>query len=277
MLLYRSGRGEFLKKSFSIIFFLLFLCTGLCAVPLSAGVGLDLDFDNTDIKAEYNNGLNLKAELSYTGLNYGISGFFDAKYLVVGFGFAGVSKWVKTTAGMSMVTGTDPEDISLYGNALSLSLYGKLPFEFSDFTIYPILGVELKIMLSLLYAEDSPEGWDRKKQGDSYQGNAKDWTAFWGRVGVGADFNVGDSFFIRGTLTFGLKVNTAREAFIMEKIQKEPDHEFSVATSFGYGIKASIAIGFSVGEFSGFGGGGGGRGGGGGGRGGGGSDIYYPQ
>jgi hypothetical protein len=246
------------------------------ALPLSAGFGLDFGFDHTKITAEKTGGLGYKGQLSYTPLNYGFFGFFDATYIDVKFGITGVTTWVKTTAAVSNSNGgVDPENIRLYGNALTLSFYGKYPFELNSFTIYPILGIEFKIMLSLLYDQDSPEEYDHRKKGDSYQGKAKDWTAFYGRLGVGFDFNVSDSFFIRSEVTFGIKPSTARENFIIDNLVNS--QEFSEVNHYGLGLKVTVALGFSVGELSG--GRGGYRGGGGsygGGRGGG-NDIYYPR
>jgi hypothetical protein len=267
-----------LKKAISIIIFFIVSVTCVCALelPLSAGLGGLLDYGYANIGADHKSA-GLTGKMTYSALNYGIFTYLDARYVSIGLGFSGISTTIKTDEALHKSNGgIDPENITVVGNALILSLYGKFPFAFERYTIYPLLGIEGQIVLSMLYGEDSPEGWDNKKQWDSYQGTPHDWDAFWFRVGAGCDFFLGEAFFIRGELTFGIKANTAREKLIVDNLAANGNYDNISAWGIGGKLTVSVGFTFSSLDFAGLGDFGGG--GGGGSSGGGGADnIYYPR
>jgi hypothetical protein len=272
-----------LKKAFSIIIFFIASSIGTFALelPLSTGLGVLLDYSYSSISADHKD-LGLSGSLSYSSFNYGLFTYFDMRYLEAGLGFAGISTSIKTDEAISSKDGNngiDPENIKLTGNALILLLYGKFPFDFDGFSVYPLIGIEGQIVLSMLYGEDSPAGWERKKEGDSYLGTAGNWSSFWFRAGVGFDFFVGDSFFIRTELTFGIKAPNPREMTITRNLSNSGTYDNISAYSIGPKLRLAIGYVFTtVDIFSGLGGsysGGGSRGGGGGGWSD--SDIYYPR
>lgn len=234
-----------MKKIFSIITFFIVFTTGIFALelPLSIGFGGLLDYNFTNISADHVD-YALSGKLGYSTFNYGLFTFFDAYYVEAGLGFAGIATSIKTDAALPKANGgIDPEDINLTGNMLILSLYGKFPFNFDGFSIYPLVGIEGQIVLAMLYAEDSPKGWNNKKKWDSYQGSVTDWSAFWFRVGAGADFFLSDSFFIRSELTYGLKANTSREKLIIENLAN--DGNYNNIEAWCMGGKLTISIGYT--------------------------------
>lgn len=258
-----------MKKTLSILAFFILFSPAIFAVdiPLSIGLGGNLGFDGSVISAGTTYGLVGKQ--SYSSFSYGLFAFFDARFVEVGLGFSGLANGVAHNETLRMITGIDAEDMPLSGNTLFLSFYGKFPFQINDsLSLYPLIGFEGEIVMSMLYGMDSLYG-DRKK-GDSYQGNANDWSAFWFRFGIGSDFQFSEGFFLRGELTFGLKANTSRENAIVGAISSNSD--FSDISSYGLGGKLTIAVGFTF-KTLGLGGGSGGytaiRSGD--------NDIYYPR
>ncbi|MDR2509905.1 MAG: hypothetical protein LBC77_04590 [Spirochaetaceae bacterium] len=253
-------------------------------IPIIAGVGLDIDLNITTYEAKHRFLTGLDGTVSYTILNGGGFFFFDVHYLSADIGFSGLYNFVLGNDELSKYSGgIDRYDATLSGGTVNFSLLGKYPFEFDGYYIYPILGIEGRLCISMRYTEDSI--YDQKKKGDSYQGDATDWSAFWFRVGAGADFYLSDSLFIRTQLTFGIKLNTARENTILKRLVSTGvdlnGSDFKEASAFGAGGKLTVAIGYNFGtaNIGTFGGGGGGsrsRGGGGGGRGKGGPDVYLP-
>ncbi|MDR3325056.1 MAG: autotransporter outer membrane beta-barrel domain-containing protein [Spirochaetaceae bacterium] len=233
-----------MKKILSIFAFFLFLSSALGAleIPLSIGLGGNMGFGYSSISADHYSGLSGKQ--SYSSFLYGLFTFFDARYVEVGLGFSGLANGVTHSENFSNDTGADPEDVSLGGSAVYLSLYGKYPFRLGDsFTVYPLMGMEGEIVSSMRYSKDSPAGYNARKAGDSYQGNADDWSAFWFRFGAGVDFYVREGLFLRGELTFGIKANTSREKAIVNKITSISDYKN--VSSYGLGGKLTVSVGYT--------------------------------
>lgn len=267
------NREGFVKKVCAF-FITLLVSSGVFAldIPLIFGFGGHFDFSNTLIKADNRYETGWEGRVNYSILSGGAHIFADVLYAELSLGFSGIVNFIDGNSTLAMFNGgLDHDEVMLKGATIHLSLLGKYPFDFDGFQFYPLLGIEGRFYVSMRYTEDSI--YDQKKKGDSYQGDASDWTTFWVRAGVGADFYLGEAFFIRSQLTFGIKLNTARENTIQKRLVSIPD--IAAATVLGAGGKLVISVGYNfgtaqVGTFS-FGGNdrnyGGGSGG---------SDIYMP-
>jgi hypothetical protein len=235
-----------------------------------------MDYNMTSYKGRRASDTSLESQVNYSIFSGGAIAFFDFHYAEFSLGFSGLANKVTGSERLRENNGgQDPEDASLSGATVSISLYGKYPFDFGNYTVYPIFGFEGRFCISMRYRKDTI--WDDKKEGDSYQGNASDWSAFWLRLGAGVDVFLSDAFFVRGELTFGIKFNTPRERAIVNRLTESG--VWSEIVSFGAGGKLALTVGYNFGSVNigGGGGGGGGRasrggGGGGGAFGGGGRD-----
>lgn len=213
-------------------------------IPIIAGLGAITDFSSTTIQANHAYQLGYEGSFTYSILSAGFFAFFDVDYVEFSLGFTGLFNYITGNEMLSLTTGTDREDADLSGATVNISLMGKYPFEFNRFTIFPLLGIEGRICISMRLRDNT--GYDQQNAGDSYQGNATDWSTFWFRIGAGADFFLNEAFFIRTELTFGIKVNTARENAVIDRIATNPEYKDS--TVFGAGGKLTVAIGYYFGS-----------------------------
>lgn len=248
-------------------FFISVSAVSALEIPLVFGIGTLGDFNITSVKGHRKYETGLEGEFVYSIFSGGFFAFWDFFYGEAAFGFAGLLNSAKGNPTLAAVTGTDNHEdtILLSGSYLTLSLIGKYPFEFSGYNIYPVLGIEGRLFLGMNYTEDAD--WDGSYKGSSYNHeDASNWNSFFFRIGAGADFFITDTFFIRTTLTFGIKLNNPREREISNRIINADDYGDS--TIFGAGGKLTVAVGYNFGSTSigRGGGGGGGRGGRGGGR-----------
>jgi hypothetical protein len=226
-------------------------------IPIITGMGFTMDYNMTSYKGRVAYNTSLESQVNYSIFSGGALAFFDFHYAEFSLGFSGLANKVTGSERLRENNGgQDPTDASLSGATVSISLYGKYPFDFGNYAVYPILGFEGRFCISMRYTEDSV--WDDKKEGDSYQGNASDWSAFWLRLGAGLDFFLGDALFVRGELTFGIKFNTPRERAIVNRLVQSGT--WAEVVSFGAGGKLALTIGYKFGTFN-LGGGGGGGGG----------------
>ena len=230
------------------LFFALFLLSASAVfsleIPLIVGLGTLFDYNVTTYQAERRYETGLQGEVNYSILGTGAFAFLDFRYVEFSFGFNGLLNFIKGNGTLKDVTNADWYDASLSGATINLSLIGKYPFTFTGYEVYPLFGIEGRICISMRYREDSI--WDEKRAGDSYQGNASDWSSFWFKIGGGADFYLGTSFFIRTQLVFGIKLNTARENAIVDLIRNSEDYLQSYV--FGAGGKLVLAVGYNFGS-----------------------------
>jgi len=179
---------------------------------MSAGGGLLFDLSG-------NNGV--KAGGSYAGvrnLSFGGYGFFDATYVEVDVSFAyGKLTYVAEGGGSSA-----SED---FGNAmqLGLSLLGKYPIDLGSFTLFPLLGINYNMVLS-----HKLDGVSNDKPGDLSQ------LGILG--GVGADFGLTDSLYLRAEGLFQLR--------LANKYQKDLADMYDASTTLGMGPRIKVGIGY---------------------------------
>lgn len=232
-------------------------------IPVICGFGATADFSGTDIKGNLRDYLQgTEANIYYNILSGGFFVFYDFYFAEASLGFSGLFNFV---AGNKYATqasqGTDASDVTLGGTSVNLALLGKFPFEFDGFSVYPLLGIEGRFCVAMNYL--SKGEYEGEYIGGDYQGNPADWNTFWFRGGAGADFFITSEFFIRTTFTAGIKLNTARENTIQDRIKTDKTYFFDNCAVFGAGAKLTIALGYNFGSTSfslpSFGGGGGHR------------------
>jgi opacity protein-like surface antigen len=181
---------------------------------MSAGGGLLFDLSG-------NNGV--KAGDYYAGtrnLSFGGYGFFDATYAEVDVSFA----YGMLTAVMDGGGASGSEDA---GSVLQLgfSLLGKYPIDLGSFTLFPLLGINYNMVLS---ASD-PDGNSIDNAGDSSQ------LGF--LAGVGADFGLTDSLYLRAEGLFQLRLPS--------KVQSDmADFSNDASTTFGMGPRIKVGVGY---------------------------------
>ena len=178
-----------MKKYLLVFVILALVATGVFAqVSLSAGGGLIFDWS-------FNNGLKLGGNKEAVRmLSIGGFGFFDATYVEADVYFAyGKNTWYYKGGGSS---GTDDGGSMIQ---LGFSLLGKYPFELGSITLFPLLGINYNVVLNAW----DPDGNSVTPGGES----AVKWLSQFGILGgVGLDFDITDSLYLRGEALLHLRL-----------------------------------------------------------------------
>jgi hypothetical protein len=188
-----------MKKS--LIFTVLFAIGVAAALPaqdfsMSAGVG---GLYSTQFDGGYSTTLGY---VHYPVSGFGGFLFFDASYVEASAGvfFGKMSQETKLI--------THKEYISL--TSVNIGVLGKYPIELGSFVLYPLLGVEYDVNI---VAKDE-DGAPVKDKHD--KANALQFNALWFKGGIGADFSITDSIYIRGQALYGARLVNQYEKDIID-------------------------------------------------------------
>jgi hypothetical protein len=193
---------------------------------MSAGGGLLFDLSgNNGIKAD-------DYYMGYRNLSFGGYGFFDATYAEVDVSFAyGMLKPVYEGDGLEDVMGggADPSVLQL-----GFSLLGKYPIELGSITLFPLLGINYNMVLS--YSVD----------GASYD-NAGDFSQLGFLGGVGADFGLSDSLYLRVEGLFQLRLASKYQDDSVDGLKALANAfnlDLDPSTTFGMGPRIKVGVGY---------------------------------
>jgi len=208
--------------------------------------------------------MDFKMEFPYSG--GGGYAFFDATYaeLSVGYFYGKIKPKFKgslTILGVEMPI--NPEDYASIPivkiQTLNIGLLGKYPIAINDkFSLFPLLGAEYQIALSVKGKFDDLDGDGEADEGEYRRTNSDgslgskapgDWSSLWFKGGVGMDISFTDKLYLRLDLLYGIRLPSKAEkdmVDIMKKTAAEEDSTMSVdaKTLLGHGLTAKLAIGF---------------------------------
>jgi len=170
------------------------------SLPVSLIGGGAFGAEWTVVNAHSQSGEKVRA--NSTGINYGIFASFDAKYAEGGLSFLmGGTYGNEGTMGQSspMMPFCDTGE-----NVLGISLIGKYPFEFSNFVVFPLVGMGFEVYLyrKPLY-NNGRSGMYETLTGEELP--ASNFNNFRLRIGAGADYVLTGKFFVRGELFYDFK------------------------------------------------------------------------
>jgi opacity protein-like surface antigen len=200
------------KKVILALLMTVLLASGVFAegFTISTGAGGLFDFSG-------NNGI--KSDDGYFGvriLTLGAYAFFDVTYAELDVSYA----YGKLT------TVSDAGDFHAYDSRvwqLGLTLLGKYPVELGDFTVFPLLGFNYNVILSHIVA-----------------GNADPEPGKWSQLGilagVGADFDLTDSLYLRGEGLFHLRLPNT--------VMKDWASAVDGSTTLGMGPRMKLGLGY---------------------------------
>ncbi|MDR2717631.1 MAG: hypothetical protein LBB89_06160 [Treponema sp.] len=176
---------------------------------MSAGAGMLFDLSS-------NNGV--KYDGGYSGmriLSLGFFGFFDATYAEVDVSFA-----------YGNIRGMGDGDVRGYDSRvmqLGFTFLGKYPFEVGDFIIFPLLGFDYNMVVSHTVAGYADPHYAKLSQLGAL-------------AGVGADFYMTDSLYLRGEGMFHLRFPSTA--------MREAASAIDGAATFGMGPRLKAAVGY---------------------------------
>jgi len=218
-------------------------------IPLSAGVG-------GYFTSDFGGGMKLSADGGFsneTKANYAGGGgflFLDAFFAQLSFGFFGGGGSPESKQTFNGQTTTEKMDQSLTG--MDIGLMGKYPIAVSDkLTVFPMLGMVYRIILSGSQTENGKETkWDGKTPDGSTQANPKagDFSALWFRLGGGADFALTEQLYLRGALTYGIRLANKFEKDMADEFKKMMEAQgftgIDASKRLGHGLDFSLGIGY---------------------------------
>jgi len=188
-------RRNTMKKCISVLVLLALLAGGAFAADfgLSAGGGALFDMSlNNGVKVDSD---GMKGSLGHNNTSFGGFIFFDATYVEVDIGFAyGILKPYAKDDAKDL-----KDDKDTTAMQLNFALLGKYPIEVGSFTIFPLLGVSYNFVLSA-----KRDGKTLKNAKD--EEIAKDLSQFGILGGIGADFGLTDSLYLRAEALFQLRL-----------------------------------------------------------------------
>jgi opacity protein-like surface antigen len=180
-------------------------------------------------------GQNYSAKIPLTTAGGGVFAFFDATFaeLSVAYNSGGATVKPETTlpaAASAFLSGL-LDEYELSYKALDLSLMAKYPFSLGAFTLFPLLGLDYLLVLSV--KDEHGIGLD----------NPGDYNSFSFQLGLGADYAFGRALYVRGEFLYSFQLpgrferdgKAALEEFIPG---------FKVKNPLGHGPGIRIAAGY---------------------------------
>ena len=165
--------------------------------------------------------------------------FFDTKYAVLDVSYA--SSYVSAVwEGVPMVFGLFPtEDGKVLAGKmehLNFSLLGKYPIDMGLFNVFPLLGVNYN------YVFGFDDIWGNEYLKDVKEHETADLSQFGILGGLGADYNLTDTLFLRGQALFNLRFPSKMANDAADQVEKNT--EWSANNTLGTAYKLSLGIGY---------------------------------
>lgn len=219
-----------MKKQTIIILMTLFCITEGYAYEGSIGGGIGLERYTSTINVEY---LGQSETHERTMNRFVLEGFIETTYVQVGIGY------VNTLSGEVSNSSTSA-DLDITYTHLSLHMYGKYPIEMKGFVLFPMVGFEYMANLEYKDHENNDEKSDLTEEG---QDNLNE---FWVKLGLGGDFDLNESSYIRITGMFGYKFQSEYEkSLIKDYITDNEDDGLDISWTT-MDVEFGVSIGFRL-------------------------------
>jgi hypothetical protein len=186
--------------------------------------GYEADSAIVNGPAGYTEGINNEL------VGFGAWVFADAKYAELSIGLYGGSLICNTSTDAPPLPKTES---TLEGSffAMDFSLLGKYPFVLgkSGISLFPLLGIGYQLVIA-----GSLEGTDIDTPSDL--------SALKILLGVGADFALGEKFFIRSSLLGGYRFPSKMQNDFIDAANDTPD----LRASYSYGLAFTLKVAFGI-------------------------------
>ena len=179
-----------------IAILVIFVCVGSALsaqINFSAGAGLLLDLNLTSDTTKYT---DFKTKWGSYNSNFGFYGFFDAAFAEADIGLI-----------IDRAANGDDARTAAY---LELGLLAKYPINLGGLIVFPLVGFQLDIPLSIIY-KPYGSGASKKYKFEGTNNGRFDHSQFWIRLGGGADINITNKIFVRPSLLWGFRFNNNNE------------------------------------------------------------------
>jgi len=206
-------------KKIVILLVLAALLTGGAFAQMNVGGGVlfDMSLGNG---MKFESGSTSLAELNINNTTIGAFVFFDYTFVEVDLSF-GYGMFSMESKVLDEVVG----DVKLNGFQLGVSVLGKYPIDLGMITLFPLIGINYNMVLSLTI-EDGAELSD-----------AGDYSQFGLLAGLGLDFPLSDSLFIRAEALFQLRLSSKEVNDALSSDWK---------ATLGLGPRIKVGVGFKM-------------------------------
>ena len=168
--------------------------------------------------------------------------FFDTKYAMLDISYARAyisAVWKDAPLVFGALPTEDGAGLVGKMDHLSFSLLGKYPMDMGVFTVFPLLGVNYNYILAFNdligddYFQDHPD----------YE--AVDMSQFGILGGLGADYDLTDTWFLRGQALFNLRFPSKLANDTADEVEAlPPPFDLSADNTLGMGYRLSLGLGY---------------------------------
>ncbi len=230
-----SRRIKFMKKFISVFVIVVLMGAAAFAIETSAGGGVKYTNTMSNLEASES---PVTIEISSAMSEVAIYGFFDAKYIQIDLGYSMITggSLKESLDGMGPLDFSNSADFKGSGSYLTLGVLGKYPIQVGSVTLFPLLGMESKLNLTL----KDEDGNDVKK--DMTSSEKSNLNQLWFKAGIGADLNITPKVYVRPSILFGTKLKNSEEKdSIAEMEDMGSDVKFNV-----FRLDIGAAVGFKL-------------------------------
>jgi hypothetical protein len=163
----------------------------------------------------------------------GFFAYFDAAYAMasLGMGFHGI-----TPANSDLKEAMDDMKQKMSLTTFEIELLGKFPFAVGGISVFPMLGLDIKLAL----AYDMRLDGEKFSYTDVDDNKLSDLTTIWGKFGIGADIPLSNKMYIRPILLYGLGTNNKEQKTTLDA----PGASNTIKSIVNHGLDLKVALGF---------------------------------
>jgi len=195
----------------------------------------------TSIKLKYAPA-NIDGERSVPWVGGGVNVFFDAEYAEISIGLTFAGGTVKTLDGGKEVKPTVETTVSATG--LNIGVLGKYPIALNEaLTVFPAVGIDYSLGLS---GVSKTGDYETKFDGKDGRPDAADFSALWFKFGVGLDYNLTGSLFIRPALLYGIRLENKDESDAIKSYKDGAPSDAEIGSVLGHGLTVKVGVGFKL-------------------------------
>lgn len=224
----------------------------LAQIPLSAGLGGTFSAYFFDVSWNSNgkkvlDTFNMDSDLfNKHFIGGGFFAFFDATYGMASLGMNFYSViYVNEEIHESMQDDNETESLT----ELTIGLYGKYPFDLGKVTLFPLLGIDIKLVLANTTSIDGEEfkytnidGEEFKYMNEDGEGANPfvDLSSLWFKAGVGVDIPLNEKLYLRPMFLYGLGLNNRAQSIKL----RDMNNPVTMASFINHGLDLKIALGY---------------------------------
>jgi hypothetical protein len=232
-----------LKKAIALVSACL-LAASAFALDFNAGIGLNGGLETSTVKMALGTLMNTTTNQKY--LDFGAQAVVGFDYAQLGLGYLvkkdnGTSTTlVSSLLGTNKTTNTDPTDANI--SFISIEALGKYPVNVGGLRLIPMAGLEYDICVGKKGSDGKAVDLSKTVNSDGKTVGASYYNTLAAKLGVGAEFAVGEKILIRPQLLCSMGLYSAQNSD-MKKAMESLGMTYS---SFGFTFTAGVVVAYKL-------------------------------